>query len=396
VTVDTCPLCDGRDVRPFNAYGPRCLVGDYHITTGHVENVWCARCGLGWNRLMMSDEELARFYAGYTKKVGSEEEDDLLFGTSEADVETLTASQARFVAEHVTAPSGRVLDIGCGKGSFLKSFKAARGGWQYVGVEPSREEAVLARREASFEIHEGMFGSVPLEKNSFDLVAIMHVLEHVSRPADVVRQMADIIKPGGLLFVEVPNTLDLNMFYDVLLFEHLYHFQPATLAWLLRRSGFDIVVHEASTSYGAQRVIARKRSVAAATPEYPAVDMADGVRRWTALWTSMNALAARGAERAAAGQRVAVFGAGMTAATWLVHSALYDAPLVGLFDESPWKIGRTLFDRPIYPLKDIGGMAVDFVMLATMPNSQAIVSKKVAAATGGRTEISGFEMEQRS
>jgi SAM-dependent methyltransferase len=393
VTVDTCPLCNGRDVRPFNTYGPRCLVGDYHITTGHVENVWCARCGLGWNRLMMTDDELAGFYAGYTKKVGSEEEDDLLFGTTEADVETLTASQARFVAEHVTAASGRVLDIGCGKGSFLKSFQAARAGWQYVGIEPSRDEAALARRNAAFEIHEGMFGTVPLEKNSFDLVAIMHVLEHVSRPVEVVRQMAEVIKPGGVLFVEVPNTLDLNMFYDVLLFEHLYHFQPATLAWLLQREGFDVVVHQTSTSYGAQRVIARKRGSAEAPPEYPRVEMADGARRWTALWKSMNALAAKGAAHAAAGKRVAVFGAGMTAATWLVHSAIHDAPLVGLFDESPWKIGRTLFDRPIYALKDIGSMPVDFVMLATMPNSQAIVSNKVAAATGGRTTISGFEME---
>ena len=208
MAVDVCPLCEGLDVRPFNVYGPRCLVGDYHIITGHVENVWCARCGLGWNRLQMDDAELAAFYAGYTKKVGSEEEDDLLFGTPDADVETLTASQARFVVEHVTAARGRVLDIGCGKGSFLKSFKAVREGWQYVGVEPSREEALLARRESAFEIHEGMFGAVPLEAGSFDLVAIMHVLEHVSRPAEVIRQIATILKPGGLLFVEVPNTLD--------------------------------------------------------------------------------------------------------------------------------------------------------------------------------------------
>ena len=391
--VDTCPLCGGRDVRPFNQYGPRCLVGDYHITTGHVENVWCARCGLGWNRLMMTDEALAAFYAGYTKKVASEEEDDLLFGTADAEVETLTASQARFVAEHVTAPQGRVLDIGCGKGSFLKSFKAVRAGWQYVGVEPSRDEAALARRDGTLEIHEGMFGTVPLERDSFDLVAIMHVLEHVSRPADVVRQMRDIIKPGGLLFVEVPHTLDLNMFYDVLLFEHLYHFQPATLAWLLQREGFDVVVHDPSTPYGAQRVIARKRETAVDDLPFPAVDMADGVRRWTALWSSMNALAAKGAERAKAGQRVGVFGAGMTAATWLVHSAIHDAPLVGLFDESPWKIGRTLFDRAIYALDDLKTKQVDFVMLATMPRSQAIVARKVAAATGGRAEIAGFEME---
>lgn len=391
--IDACPLCDSRDVRPFNSYGPRCLVGDYHITTGQVENVWCGRCGLGWNRLMMDDAELAAFYAAYTKKVGSEDEDDLLFGTPDADVETLTASQARFVAEHVTAPRGRVLDIGCGKGSFLKSFKAVRDGWQYVGVEPSREEAALARRDPSFEIHEGMFGSVPLERGGFDLVAIMHVLEHVSRPVEVVRQMRELLTPGGLLFVEVPNTIDLNMFYDVLLFEHLYHFQPATLGWLLQREGFEIVAHATSTSYGAQRVIARKRMAAAAAPAWPDVHMAGGARRWHALWGSMNALAARGAERAAAGERVAVFGAGMTAATWLVHSALHDAPLVGLFDESQWKIGRTLFDRPIYALGDITRHNVDFVMLATMPNTQALVAAKVSAATAGRTEISGFAFE---
>src|SRR4051794_35888424 len=131
-----CPLCGGSETRPLNAYGPRCLVGDYHITTGQVENVWCVRCGLAWNRLMLSDAELAAFYAGYTKKADSEDEDDLLFGTAEADVETLTASQTRFLAEHVAAPSGRILDIGCGKGAFLRSFKARHPGWQYVGVEP--------------------------------------------------------------------------------------------------------------------------------------------------------------------------------------------------------------------------------------------------------------------
>lgn len=392
MNVDVCPTCGGKDVRPFNAYGPRCLVGDYHITTGHVENVWCARCGLGWNRLMMTDEELAAFYAGYTKKVGSEEEDDLLFGTSDADVETLTASQARFLAAHITVPGGRVLDIGCGKGAFLKSFKAIRSGWQYVGVEPSREEAALARRDAALEIHEGMFGTVPLEPASFDLVTIMHVLEHVSRPVEVIRQMSAILKPGGLLFVEVPNTLDLNMFYDVLLFEHLYHFQPATLAWLLQREGFEIVAHDESTSYGAQRVIARKTG-AAAPAAFPIVKMDEGARRWQALWRSMNALASEGADRAAAGDRVAIFGAGMTAATWLVHSKLHDAPILGLFDESPWKIGRTLFDRPIFPLADIAAHAPAFVLLATMPNSQPIVSRKVAAALPADADIRGFQME---
>ena len=215
-----CEFCGGHDVRPLNHYGPRCLRGDYRITTGKADNVWCTACGLAWNQSMMNDGELAEFYAGYTKKTASEDEDDLLFGDSAADVQTLTDSQAQFLAAHVSRTSGEALDIGCGKGAFLRAFHRLRPGWRCAGVEPSTEEAALARRETPFEIHEGMFGDVPLGRGRFDLVTIMHVLEHVSRPSAVVQQIRDILAPGGLLFVEVPNVLDANMFYDLLLVEH--------------------------------------------------------------------------------------------------------------------------------------------------------------------------------
>jgi SAM-dependent methyltransferase len=387
--VNDCPICGGRDVRPLNRYGPRCLVGDYHITSGHVENVWCGRCGAGWNRLMMGDKELALFYAGYTKKVASADEDDLLFSVSAAEAETLTASQTRFLAAHVDASSGRILDIGCGKGAFLRSFRNHRPQWHCVGIEPSREEAELARRDGQLEVHEGMLGSTPLGRESFDLVSIMHVFEHVPRPLETLRHIHDLLKPGGELFIEVPNTSDLNMFYDLLLFEHLFHFTPETLAWLLSREGFEVVVHERSTAYGAQRVIARK-AARSSQVSWPALTMADGFARWQQLWASMSQLAAHGASAAHAGQRVGIFGAGMTAATWLVHTPLSDAPLVGLFDESPWKIGQTLFDRRIHALSDIRAHRLDLVLVATMPNSQRLVKQKLSAACDSRTAIEGF------
>ena len=386
--TDGCPICGGRDVHPLNHYGPRCLVGDYHITAGYVENVWCGRCGVGWNQLQMSEAELAAFYAGYTKKTGSADEDDLLFSTPTAEAETLTSSQATFLAEHVEAGQGRVLDIGSGKGAFLRAFKNRFPQWQCTGVEPSREEAALARQDGAIEVHEGMFGTVALESESFDLVSIMHVLEHVRRPVETLGQIRDVLKPGGLLFIEVPNTSDLNMFYDLLLFEHLYHFTPETLAWLLAREGFEVVAHQRSTSYGAQRVIARKTEATAQA--WPELTIARGFESWRRLWAAMTDLAAEGARHAHAGNRVGIFGAGMTAATWLVHSAIGDAPIVGLFDESPWKIGRTLFDRAIYPLSDLRAQRVELVLLATMPGSQQLVRQKVSAACPTGTQILGF------
>ena len=388
--VDQCPLCGGAEFAPLNQYGPRCLVGDYHITTGHVENVWCRRCGGGWNRLMMADADLAAFYAGYTKKTASSEEDDLLFGTDEAEVETLTDSQARFLASHVHDADGRVLDVGCGKGSFLRGFARLHPSWRCVGVEPSREEADLARQGGGIQVVEGMFGSVALEPGSFDLVAIMHVLEHVSRPVETLRELHRLLRPGGRVFIEVPNPCDLNMFYDLLLFEHLHHFTPETLAWLATREGFEVVAHERSTSYGAQRLIARTLPAAPVHAAWPPLTMAAGLAAWTDLWRQMTELADRAAAEAAAGRRVAIFGAGMTAATWLVYTALHDARLVGLFDESPWKIGRTLFDRPVHALADIREHAPDVILIATMPNSQRRVADKLATACDRSTEIRGF------
>jgi len=338
---------------------------------------------------MMSDVELAQFYAGYTKKVAAADEDDLLFTVSAAEAETLTASQTKFLAAHVDSPSGRVLDIGCGKGAFLRSFRDHRPEWHCVGIEPSREEAELARCDGHLEVHEGMLGSAPLDRESFDLVAIMHVFEHVPRPLETLHQIRDLLKPGGMLFIEVPNTADLNMFYDLLLFEHLYHFTPETLVWLLSREGFEVVVHESSTAYGAQRVIARKAERQNHL-SWPELTMADGFARWQQLWSSMSQVATRGASAAQSGQRVGIFGAGMTAATWLVHTPLSDAPLVGLFDESPWKIGQTLFDRPIHPLSDIRAHDLDLVLVATMPNSQRLVKQKLSTACGERTVIQGF------
>jgi len=217
----------------------------------------------------------------------------------------------------------------------------------------------------------------------------MHVFEHVPRPIETLRHMRDLLKPGGMLFIEVPNTSDLNMFYDLLLFEHLYHFTPETLAWLLSREGFEVVAHERSTTYGAQRVIARKadRSGQLSLPE---LTIAEGFAKWQRLWSSMSQLAAFGASAAQSGKRVGIFGAGMTAATWLVHTPLGDAPLVGLFDESQWKIGQTLFDRPIHPLSEIRAHQLDVVLVATMPNSQRLVKQKLSTACDTNTVIEGF------
>lgn len=387
-----CPLCGSDDVLPLNSAGPRVLAGDFRLASGWIDNVQCVRCGFGWNHSMMRDGELAAFYSRYAKKVDSADEDDLLFGPSAADTETLTTNQARFVAGYIRSPQGRVLDIGCGKGAFLQAFTALKPGWTPSGVEPSHEEAALARRHPAVEIHEGMFGDVPFAPQTFDLVTVMHVLEHVSRPDQLLRQVHATLKPGGLVFVEVPNVLDSNMFYDLLLVEHLYHFCPETLRRLLVREGFEVIGQQPSTTYGALRIVARK-SAARPKDDPPVEPVAGGHERWTRLWDAMGQLAETGAARAAAGRGVALFGAGMTAATWLTYTVLAEVPLAGCFDESPWKIGRKLLDRPVLSVDDIGRHDVDTLLIATIPGSQQAVKEKLAQWCPPGVEVLGLESE---
>jgi SAM-dependent methyltransferase len=384
-----CAFCGGGKVEPLNHYGPRCLTGDYKTTVGHVQNVWCTACGLSWNSQMLDGDELSAFYRGYTKKVADSEEDDLLFGPTAAEVETLTRSQARFVASHLRSrPPGRLLDIGCGKGSFLRECRAIMPDWHYAGIEPSREEAQMARA-AGLDIREGMFGEIELERGAFDLISIMHVLEHMSEPAATLTAIQDALAVGGLVFVEVPNVLDLNMFYDLLLFEHLYHFAPETLIWQLTRMGFEVVGVEHSTSYGAQRIVARKHGRPISSRDLPLTvpPMRDGFQRWRQLWSAMTHVADAGARQARAGQRVALFGAGMTAATWLVYSELFDAPIVGCLDESPWKIGRPFFGRPVYALAEVAKQRLDMILVAAMPGSQANIRNKLLGLDLAGAEI---------
>jgi hypothetical protein len=181
------------------------------------------------------------------------------------------------------------------------------------------------------------------------------------------------------------------MFYDLLLFEHLYHFAPETLVWFLQREGFEILTVEPSTSYGALRIVARKGSAIAAGSDRPRIRVADGFRDWTALWAGMNRIADVGATQAGAGRRVAIFGAGMTSATWLVYTALHGAALTGCLDESRWKIGRPFFGRPVHALSEAGGLRLDTVLIATMPNSQGRVRAKLAALAAEGIQILGYE-----
>lgn len=157
--------------------------------------------------------------------------------------------RVELITRHQTR--GRLLDVGTGDGRFLAA--AAQAGFECEGTEISEDGAARAR-ERGFEVRNGQFTELSTPPESFDVVTIWHVLEHVPDPGAVLAQSLAILRPGGWLAVAVPNEtrgllrsrlgLGRGHPFGEMTFGgeiHLTHFQPRTLAGALRRAGFGMV-----------------------------------------------------------------------------------------------------------------------------------------------------------
>lgn len=144
---------------------------------------------------------------------------------------------------------GRMLEIGCASGSFLRRM-AARG-WEAEGIEFS-PEAAAAARALGFTVHAGSVEGAPEPKAPYDLVVGWMVLEHLHDPLLALRKLHRWTRPGGWLAVSVPNAgaAEFRVFRDAWFAlqvpTHLYHYTPATLRTLLERGGWrtERVLHQ--------------------------------------------------------------------------------------------------------------------------------------------------------
>lgn len=151
---------------------------------------------------------------------------------------------------------GTVLDVGCGGGRFLSLCQAD--GWKAAGVEPSPEAAAHARRRG-IEVHGRSWPVPSLPDESFDVVTFINVLDHLPDPFEALREARRVLKPGGLLYVRVPNAPLHAWLRRLLAHEglgrmavlHLYGFGRRTFKLLLPRFGFTpIAVRTAPPAAG--------------------------------------------------------------------------------------------------------------------------------------------------
>jgi 2-polyprenyl-3-methyl-5-hydroxy-6-metoxy-1,4-benzoquinol methylase len=223
--MGACNLCGGVEWRTLEAAGPTRVVR--------------CRCGLVFLTPQPARERLEAAYdAGYYEA----------WGAQTRLRERLWRERLRTVAA-LRPPPGRLLDVGCGEGSFLR--EAARQGWTATGTEFSPSGAERARA-AGVPVLTGELHEVGLPAESFEVITCWHVIEHVSDPRRLLGEMYHLLAPGGVLVLATPN-LDDRMFRTAYLLGrrrrprlyepderevHLFVFSARTVRRLAAAEGF--------------------------------------------------------------------------------------------------------------------------------------------------------------
>ncbi len=136
--------------------------------------------------------------------------------------------------------SPAVFEIGAGVGQF-QVVARERTSWHVSGLEPGNEQSALCKQQG-LDVTQAFFQTMPIDDESLDAVVSFHVLEHVDSPAAFLRHVNRILRPGGLVHLEVPNLArwgegGLEQFFQ---FPHLFSFTEITLRnYLTAIGGFQ-------------------------------------------------------------------------------------------------------------------------------------------------------------
>ena len=265
-------------------------------------------------------------------------------------------------------PRGKLIDIGCGNGGALRTFSGALPDWKLFGSELTDAAAPSLRMLPNFV---DLFTVEPADiKDRFDLVSMIHSLEHMPEPSKTLRDAAGLMTASGVLFVEVPDAETSP--FDLIVADHLVHFSPATLRLLAERNGLSVQVLRNDFLPKENTMLARRGATTVAKPD-PAAGVA--LARRNIAW--LGAVMDKAAAAAAGGKPFGLFGTSISG-TWL-YGALRDK-IKFFVDEDVTRVGQSVEGRPIVAPSAIPKDGVVFVPLIPSVADKVIARLSVAGA----------------
>lgn len=232
-----CPICNSSSTSMIMT------VVD-HTVSNQTFPVWqCYECSVRFTQDVPDKDLIHKYYKSENYISHSDTQSGLVNKLYHYVRGITLKSKARLITSQSGLRSGSLLDIGAGTGSFL--LKMHQLNWHVTGIEPDEDARAIANKKtglAVFPVSELFL----LKSQSFDVITLWHVLEHVHDLHETIKIIKQLLKPGGVLIVAVPNytSTDARKYdsfwaaYDVP--RHLYHFSPNSMKILLEKHSFSL------------------------------------------------------------------------------------------------------------------------------------------------------------
>jgi 2-polyprenyl-3-methyl-5-hydroxy-6-metoxy-1,4-benzoquinol methylase len=231
IHYSNCPVCSSRKIQPI------LTAKDFTVSKEDFVIWQCNECTLRFTQDVPDAESIGPYYQSqdYISHTNTSKG---LINQLYQKVRRYTLDQKAALIIQSTVAKGNLLDVGAGVGAFAHTMQQK--GWAVTGIEP--DAGARAQAKALFGVDllpaEDFY---QLPDRQFDAITLWHVLEHVHDLHGYVDRLKELLRPGGKLFIAVPNYTSKDAAhyrshwaaYDVP--RHLYHFSPKAMETLLRQ-----------------------------------------------------------------------------------------------------------------------------------------------------------------
>jgi 2-polyprenyl-3-methyl-5-hydroxy-6-metoxy-1,4-benzoquinol methylase len=232
--IKACPLCGETKLSSHLS------TKDFFFTQESFSLSICENCKLVFTNPI--PKNLSKYYET-TNYLSHNTGDNGLIGRLYSFIRNINIKNKYKLVTRFSA-NGRILDIGCGTGEFLNFFNKRK--WNVTGVEPNSTAREFAKTKYKLDIlaEESLNSMIP---DSFDVISMWHVLEHVPDLNNRIAQVSKLLKKDGTIFIALPNlespdSKKYGKFWSALdVPRHLYHFTQNSFMKLINNHNMKLV-----------------------------------------------------------------------------------------------------------------------------------------------------------
>ena len=244
INISNCPICNSsKTSKAFDAV-------DHFSTKETFPINDCKSCGFRFTNNFPSEDSIGRYYDSPDYISHSDSKTGLINRLYHFFRKQMLKKKVNLVSKQVVSRQKdniHLLDIGSGTGYFLNAAKEK--GYTVTGIEKDNNarEYAVSNFELDIKDEQSLWS---IENESFDVITLWHVLEHMENLNEVVAKIKSILIPDGVVILALPNhnSYDAKKYkgywaaYDVP--RHLWHFTPDTVEKLLGKHHFNIITQK--------------------------------------------------------------------------------------------------------------------------------------------------------